>query len=59
MTTRTRGTKLTVWLDDAELDMLEELTSRTGLDKSNLIRQLVRREHASTSPTPKKKTRSR
>jgi hypothetical protein len=62
--TRTRETKLTVWLAEAEMAMLNELAERTGLSKSDVIRQLVRREHAGTEPKPspkptRRKTRQR
>jgi len=51
--TRTRQNKVTVFLDDAEFEMLEALVERTGLSKSDVIRQLVRREHAGAAPNPK------
>lgn len=57
--TRTRQTKLTVWLSETEMAMLDVLAERTGLSKSDVIRQLVRREHGGTKHAPKSKTRQR
>lgn len=54
--TRKRQYQLTIFLDDTELALLEQVAARNGLDKSNQVRQLIR--DAAKQPT-KAKTRQR
>jgi hypothetical protein len=53
---RKRTNLLTVFLDDEEIEALDRLTKRSGLNKSDQVRQLIR---AADQSTPKKKTRQR
>jgi hypothetical protein len=39
-----------------ELRMLQELSDRSGLTKADVVRQLIRKEHAEVSPGGKSKT---
>jgi ribosomal 50S subunit-associated protein YjgA (DUF615 family) len=46
MAERSRRTLVNVRLSDAEIAMLHELSERTGLNQSDVLRQLIRHAHA-------------
>lgn len=47
MTPMTRDHQFKIMVSEAELTMVKELTEATGLTASDIVRQLIRREHAS------------
>jgi uncharacterized protein (DUF1778 family) len=42
---RKRKNQIALWLSDEERQMLDEIANRTGLSRSDVIRQMIRREH--------------
>lgn len=50
-----RPNQLKILLSDEELEQLRELAERQGLTVSDVIRQFIRREHATMAPTSKPK----
>lgn len=54
MTERARTKMLNVRMTDLEYSLLEELAEAIGMSLSDVVRQLIRREHATRLPAPKK-----
>jgi predicted DNA-binding protein len=53
-----KSKKLLIRFAPTELQMLIQLSERTGLTKADVVRQLIRREHSDTigvAPKPKRK----
>jgi predicted DNA binding CopG/RHH family protein len=46
---------LNVRVTDEEIEMLKEIAERHGLNQSDAVRQLIRREHAETSTKSKRR----
>ena len=51
----TRGIQLKIMVSEDERQMLDDLAEQLGLSVSDVVRQLVRREHEEKIAKPKKK----
>ena len=51
MTERLRSKNVNIRMTDLEFALLEELADAIGMSMSDVVRQLIRREHSTRMPT--------